>query len=180
MRQRRAIQAGARYHVVARANRREFIFNSPEIKEVFLDVLRRARRKYSFAISNFCIMSNHIHLMICPGKGESLSRIMQWILSVFAIRFNRIFGYVGHVWYDRFKSKVIAAFEQYLATFLYIALNPVTARMVEAPVDYPFGGVHHIRDGDFSVVDPPELSLRLVFPEMFEVRRISKGVSDLG
>lgn len=166
MRHPRVLQPGAEYHVVARANRREFIFDSGEIKELFLDVLRKAKKKYAFSVSNFCIMSNHIHLMIRPGPGESLSKIMQWILSVFAARFNRIFGYVGHVWYDRFKSKVIASFRHYLAAFFYIAANPVRANMVDLITEYPFCGVRHIREGDYSVLDPPTDELLLLVPEL--------------
>ncbi len=52
-------------------------------------------------------MGNHFHLIIRPQKNENLSRIMQWILSVFALKFNRLFTYSGHVWYDRFTSKII-------------------------------------------------------------------------
>ncbi len=166
MRNPRLLQAGAEYHVVARANRREFILDSSEIKELFLDVVRRAKRKYSFSVRNFCVMGNHFHLMIRPASGENLSRIMQWILSVFAAAFNRIFGYVGHVWYDRFKSRIIASFRQFLATFLYIAVNPVRAHMVDTVSDYPFCGIRHIRDGDFSILDPPTDELLLLWPAL--------------
>jgi putative transposase len=167
MRQPRYLQAGAEYHVVARANRSEYILESPEIKELFLNVVRKAKQKYSFSVRNFCVMSNHFHVMIRPAPGESLSKIMQWILSVFAVKFNRIFGYVGHVWYDRFKSKVIESFRHFLATFLYITANPVKARMVEAVTDYPFCGLRHIRDGDYTIVDRPTGELTLLLSELF-------------
>ncbi len=163
--------------MVARANRSEYILSSPEIKELFLDILRRAKRKYVFTIHNFCVMSNHIHLMILPGRDESLSRIMQWILSVFAMRYNRIFGYCGHVWYDRFKSRVIDAFSQYIRAFLYIANNPVEAHIVDAPLKFPFSGVRHIRDGDFSIVAPPDLCLRLVIPGLFQTLLVSETLA---
>ena len=63
---------------------------------------------------------------------------MQWILSVFAIWFNKKFGLIGHVWYDRFKSKIIRSYRQYLATFLYIANNPVSADIVKKATDYKY------------------------------------------
>lgn len=164
MRQPRKLIPGAEYHVVARANRSEFIFNTEQIKELFLNVLRRAKKKYTFTVRNFCIMSNHVHLLIQPGPGESLSRIMQWILSVFASAFNRIFGQNGHVWYDRFKSVVIGALRQFIAAFQYIAANPVKAGIVSDPMNYRHNGVRHIRDGDRSVVDPPDRLVQLLFP----------------
>jgi putative transposase len=164
MRKPRKLTPGARYHVVARANRREFIFSSDRIKELFLDVVRRAKKKYAFSVHNFCIMSNHIHFLIHPGPGESLSRIMQWILSVFASTFNRIFGYNGHVWYDRFKSVVIGTLRQYIATFQYIVANPVRAGIVSDPMNYQHTGIRHIRDGDYSVINPPDQLSHLLFP----------------
>jgi len=63
----------------ARANRREFIFNTLQLKDLFFDIVRRAKREYSLTIRNFRIMSNHIHFLIRPEEGESLSRTMQWM-----------------------------------------------------------------------------------------------------
>ena len=131
---------------------------------MFLAVVRRARRKYRFCIANFCVMSNHFHFIITPAEGESLSKIMQWILSVFALRYNRRFGYEGHVWYDRFRSWVINGFRQFLITFRYIAENPVRAGIAASPWDYAFCGLRHIRDGDRRIVDMPEAVLRLMMP----------------
>ncbi len=139
------------------------------MKELFLNVVRRAKKKYAFTIRNFCIMSNHIHILIRPEKGESLSRIMQWILSVFASAFNRFFGYTGHVWHDRFKSIVIGMLRQFVTAFAYIANNPVKAGIVQHPMDYRYSGVRHIRDGDFSVADPPDELIQLLFPHIVKI-----------
>ena len=170
MRHPRILVSGAEYHVIARANRGEFILNSPKMKQLFLDIVQRAKRKYSFSIRTFCIMSNHVHMMIRPDRRESLSRIMQWILSVFAVTFNRIFGYAGHVWYDRFKSRVIDSFRHFIATFVYIAENPVRAHLATSAAAYPFNGVRRIRDGDFAVVDYPGAVLRLLFSDLLTSR----------
>jgi putative transposase len=104
MRRARQLKEGAKYHVMAHAHRREMVLESKELKEMFLEVVRRARKRYKFLIYNFCIMGNHFHFILKPLEDESLSRIMQWILSVFAIKYNKAFNFIGHVWYDRFKS----------------------------------------------------------------------------
>ena len=155
MRKPRKIIHGYSYHVIARINRQEFLFKSPELKELFLTVIKRAKEKYNFSIKNFCIMGNHIHIIIKPLKGESLSKIMQWILSVFAIIFNKKFNLIGHVWYDRFKSKVILSFQQYLRTFIYIANNPVRANIVIHAVDYQYNGICFIQAGILDIVEKP-------------------------
>ena len=156
MRKRRLLVNGADYHVVARANRQEHILRSSLIKEMMLDVILEAKSKYSFHLKNFCIMGNHIHLIINPQGKESLSRIMQWILSVFAIRFNKLCGYKGHVWYDRFRSKVIESFRQYLATFIYVSQNPVRVGMAKESADYSYGGFHHLRNKHYKIIEPPD------------------------
>ncbi len=155
MRKPRFLQDGACYHVTARANRREFILIEPKIKEQLVEVILRARRKFGFELLNYCIMSNHIHLMIQPKSGTSLSRIMQWILSVFAMGFNRRFGYVGHVWYDRFHSSVLSSFVQSLRTFLYIADNPLRAGMVARAGEYLWSGVRELLLGMPRLLGPP-------------------------
>ncbi len=162
MRRPRITRPGAEYHVVARANRQEFILDAAENKDLLLQAIREARRKYSFAMRNFCIMGNHVHLMIKPSDGESISRIIQWILAVFAIRFNRRNGITGHVWYDRFKSKIIASFRQLVATFDYIMRNPVVAGLTQRSDTYAYGGVYRMLVREFDVVDPPDYIVHLI------------------
>lgn len=155
---------GATYHVVARANRREFILEDTRVKRLFLKTLAEAKEKYRFQVINLCIMSNHVHLMIATEPDHSISRIMQWILGVFALRFNRAHSLQGHVWYDRFKSRIVGSLRQYLATFRYILENPVRARLVERPEEYAFNGCVLIREGPTGGVDPPGSLLRVLFP----------------
>ena len=155
MRKPRILISDKSYHITARANRQEFILNSVEMKELLLRTIKRAKKKYKFKLKNFCIMGNHIHLIIKPSNKSSLSKIMQWILSVFAMRFNKKYGFIGHVWYDRFKSKVIESFKQYLRTFFYIADNPVRANIVNKSINYKYNGVSFIKNGDFDIIERP-------------------------
>lgn len=135
---------------------------------MFLETVQRAKAKYSFRIINMCVMDNHFHLMIQPGRGESLSKIMQWILSVFARQFNRTYSLQGHVWYDRFKSKIVSSLRQFIATFGYIDENPVRAELVARSADYPFGGLAFIcagiRAGPGELVERPSPLVELLFP----------------
>jgi putative transposase len=164
MRSRRVLRDNAIYHVTARANRQEFILASDEVKHLFLDVLERARKKYHFVLKSFCIMENHIHLMIKPTQGSCLSEIMQWILSVFAVQFNHLFNLSGHVWYDRFHSRIIESLRYYLKVFEYIAENPVKAGMCADSGSYPFGALWFMLHGKYHLVDPPGSLLERYFP----------------
>lgn len=164
MRKPRELQQGAVYHVTAKANRGEMILEDRGMKDLFLRVIARARVKYRFRIENFCVMGNHIHLLIRPGERESLSRILQWILSVFAMAFNRIHGYTGHVWGCRFFSRIMASFQQFMKVFEYIDDNPVEAIRVDAAGNWPYGGLWHHRYGVRGIVDGLGDYAELAFP----------------
>jgi REP element-mobilizing transposase RayT len=146
MRKPRYLVPNAIYHVVCRANRQEMIFTD-RFKKMYLAIIKEAKKKYTFNFFNFCIMDNHPHYDAEPLGDANLSRIVQWVNSVFAIRYNKIMKYKGHVFYDRFKSKVINSIQQYLRTIYYIASNPVRAGMVDHPLEYEFNSVTYRRRG---------------------------------
>jgi putative transposase len=81
---------------------------------------------------------------------------MQWILSVFAMYYNRIHKITGHVWGERFWSRIIDNINQLFDTFRYISDNPVKAEMVRIAEEYKFGGLYQILKGIFDIVDKPE------------------------
>ena len=167
MRKPRELLNNAEYHVTARINRGEFILESDDIKDLFLHIVERAKKKYSFKIRGFSIMDNHVHFLMKPGKEESLSRIMQWILSVFAMRYNKMFNLKGHVWYDRFNSKIIESFRQLISTFRYICDNPVKADLVKDAQEYEYGSLWFIRHKRFNFIEPPDIELLVSLPEYF-------------
>ena len=165
MRRNRVLIDKAEYHVTAKINRGEKIFLIQESRELFLDIIKRAQKKFSFSLKNFCIMGNHIHLLIKPGKNESLSKIMQWILSIFARLWNKRHNLSGHLWGDRFFSRIIASFIDFIRVCLYIDNNPVAAGLVKKPEQWKHGGLWHHKKGLTEIVnllDPIELSF---FPE---------------
>ena len=167
MRKPRRIVKGADYHITSRINRQEHIFLPKEVKDMFLKVVRRAKLKYSFSIKNFCIMNNHVHFILTPLKNDSLSDIMRWILGVFAQSYNKKYNLKGHVWYDRFKSKVIESFRQFINTFLYISNNPVKAGIVNKALDYQYSGIADLKTGDTTIMErPPTILLRYFWKKL--------------
>jgi putative transposase len=140
------------------------ILDSSVIKDLFLVVVQRARKKYRFRIEHFCIMGNHFHLMIRPLKGESLSKIMQWILSVFAMAWNRVHGLTGHVWGQRFHSSIIGSFKSFLRVFQYFDQNPVSAHLVSVARDWNYSGLWHARAGIRCIIGKPGLHIQVQNP----------------
>jgi hypothetical protein len=78
---------------------------------------------------------------------------MQWILSVFAIHYNKRANIKGHVWYDRFKSIIINSLQQFISTFKYITNNPIKAGLCSSASEYKYCGQYFISIKDFSLIE---------------------------
>ena len=141
------------------------LLHDAEVKLLFLDVVKKAKHRYNFKMENFCVMGNHYHMLIQPLNRANLSRIMQWIMSVFAMTYNGRFGLTGHVWGERFYSKIIAGLREYLQIFKYIDENPIRARLVKASWAWPFSGIDHHRRGCREIVDPLPAWGTVLLPE---------------
>jgi REP element-mobilizing transposase RayT len=72
MRKNRLLKDGADYHVSVKINRGEMLLKPTAAKNLFLAVIARAKKKFNFQIKNFCLMDNHVHLIIHPGKRRGL------------------------------------------------------------------------------------------------------------
>jgi putative transposase len=97
-------------------------------------------------------MGNHVHLIIHPERGESLSRIMQWILGVFAMAWNRKHFTSGHVWGERFFSKIIDNTREFLKTFVDVTQSPAKAQLVGRVDDWEYGGLWHFKIGNRDIL----------------------------
>ncbi len=156
MRKARQIKPGAYYHVTARVNNKEFLLQKDTAKALFERVLVRAKYKFAFESDTFVIMGNHFHLLIKPHHSEKLSKIMQWIMSVYAMAYNRLTGRTGHFWGSRFFSRIITTFDEYSHIFQYIELNPVKEGLVESPWQWRYGGAFYRLSGHYgSFIDTP-------------------------
>ena len=154
MRHNRYLEQNAVYHVTARINRGEMVFREIAMRALFLTYIKRVKKKHSFAMYNFCIMGNHIHFVIRPDKNSSLSIIMQWLLGNYAKAWNKAHGVTGHLWGNRFFSKVIRE-ENFQRTFEYVSNNPVAAGLASRAEDWEDGGVCHFVKGETSILDIP-------------------------
>jgi len=163
MRKPRKLKPNATYHITATINREEKIFKTDEIKDMFLQVTSEANIKYSFELTNFCIIDNRIEFILKPTK-ESLSKIMQWILGVFAMRYNHKHHLKGHVWYDRFKSRIIETVEEIEEAFTSVSQKPVIVGLAKKASLYKYCGISLIIKEIFDLIKkPPQNLLELAF-----------------
>jgi REP element-mobilizing transposase RayT len=129
--------AGALYHVTSRGDGREAIFLGEEDRHRFLSVIAEVVQDFNWAVHAHCLMDNHYHLLVETPDGN-LSRGMRQLNGVYTQRFNRQHGRVGHVFQGRYKA-IIVQKESYLVELArYVVLNPVRARMVHTPDEWPW------------------------------------------
>ena len=164
MRKSRVLQVGAWYHVTAQTHRKELTLNPSRAKVLFLGVVSRAKKRFSFSIDNFSVMGSHVHFIVKPADNANLSRIMQWILSVFAMDYNRSHGVIGHFWAGRFFSRILGNLSDYLRTFEYIDENPVKAGLIDFRWNWRYGGLYHRRRGRGDIVGPLPFWLAVLLP----------------
>jgi REP element-mobilizing transposase RayT len=129
----------ALYHVIMRGNARQNIFFGDEDRCRFYLLLQEGLERYGHRIHAFCLMTNHIHLVIQVGE-VSLSRIMQNLTFRYTRWVNWRQGRSGHLFQGRFKAIMVDADAYLLELTRYIHLNPVRAGIVQSPAEYPWSG----------------------------------------
>jgi REP element-mobilizing transposase RayT len=128
---------GAVYHVMVRGNSGQNIFADDEDRYRFYLFLQEGVEKFGHRIHAFCLMNNHVHLAIQVGD-KPLSRIMQNLCFRYTQWVNSRQKRVGHLFQGRYKAIVVDADAYLVELVRYIHLNPVRAKLVKSPKDYPW------------------------------------------
>ncbi|BAF71978.1 transposase [Sulfurovum sp. NBC37-1] len=130
------------YHIINRGVAQMPIFKEPDDYEQFEELMCSTMKNYGITLHNYCLMSNHYHLLIETSR-ENLSKFMRQLNMNYAIYFNKKYHRSGHLWQGRFKSWYVTD-EAYLYTLmLYIEQNPLKANMVKSLEDYPYSSYHY-------------------------------------
>jgi putative transposase len=125
----RMVAVGVAHHVTQRGNARRFILERDADRFVYLDLLFHSIELHCLALIGYCLMSNHIHLIVVPGKPDSLARALKDTHGRYAAYWNASHHSSGHVWQGRFYSCLLD--EAHLWEALrYAELNPVRAGLV--------------------------------------------------
>jgi REP element-mobilizing transposase RayT len=125
------------YHITSRGNLRDKIFYNVADREKFLEILGRTKERYGFVLHAYALMDNHYHLLMETPK-PNLSQIMQNINTSYTVYINRKYQRSGHLLQGRFKGIIVDKDKYLISVSRYIHLNPVRARLVKRPVDYPW------------------------------------------
>ena len=128
---------GALYHVTGRGNERKPIFRDEKDRKLFLDTLSQVTERFNWLCHAYCLMGNHYHLVIETPDGN-LSHGMRQLNGVYTQGFNRRYHRVGHLLQGRFKGILVQKDSHFLELCRYVVLNPVRAKAVKHPRDWPW------------------------------------------
>jgi REP element-mobilizing transposase RayT len=155
----RVFVEGGIYHVYNRFAGGEPIFADPEIARDFIELLRYVKRRDSWTIFAWVLMSNHYHIAI-RSRAVPISRGFQYLQGRFSQRFNRGRNRTGALWQSRYHAKVVNEQGYLDRLILYIHLNPVAGGLVDRLVDHVFGGHREVVKGvTNSVIDSDDCLL---------------------
>ncbi len=128
------------HHVTQRGNRRSQVFFSDDDYELYLDLLAERCRKAGVEIWSYCLMPNHVHLILTPSTPDGLGRALGEAHRRYCGVINARLRVTGHLFQSRFGSVVMDE-EHLMAAIRYVALNPVRARLVARAQDWRWSSV---------------------------------------
>lgn len=123
-------------HIIQRGNNRGPIFFADDDYGRYREWLRAAAAEHGLAIHAYVLMTNHMHLLATPARTDSVPRALQSLGRRYVRYINTTYRRTGTLWEGRYRATPIDSDRYLLECCRYIELNPVRARMVNAPGDY--------------------------------------------
>ena len=175
------------YHVMMRGINHQNIFEEPEDYYQFLNTLDMMARSYepdgtpsgrNYTLYAYCLMSNHIHLLI-REREDKIGMTIKRIASSYVYYYNHKYSRDGHLFRERFKSEPVNDMAYFVILLRYIHQNPVKAGMVKEVKDYEFSSWHEYIDKNstlFPLCDTRTVLNRIPFSELNEL--VNEPLSD--
>lgn len=126
------------FHVMVQGINKEYIFNTDIDKKEYLKIMKNTETQYDVEIISYCIMDNHVHLLVRIEKTDDLSKFMHKINTLYALYYNKKYDRVGYVYRDRYKSQIIYSEKQLYICINYIHNNPIKAGICTYPYQYKY------------------------------------------
>lgn len=168
------------HHIVQRGHNRKVIFLADADYQFYLDNLLEFRARYDISVYAYCLMTNHVHLVLEPGEdARTLSLLMKRLAGRHTAYINKQEGRSGTLWEGRFKASPIQRDNYLLACCRYVELNPVKAGMVRVPEAYQWSSyLMRIGQSDQQWLDSDPCYLRLANRESLRRARYVQFIND--
>ena len=173
----RLFAAGVLYHVIVRGNQRRKTFTAESDYRGYIERLARYRKKYDYVLHAYCLMPNHVHLLV-ESSEQPLAKFMQGLQQSYSQYFNKRHGKSGHVFEGRYKA-IICQKDPYLLELIrYIHLNPVRAGIVKSPERYRYSGDYAYLQGRANEIIDPAKALSMLGGTQAYRRFVREGLPD--
>ncbi|MEG6585440.1 transposase [Dendrosporobacter sp. 1207_IL3150] len=137
-RQARQLSSSGFYHIVLRGINHQHIFEDESDYNYFLKVVYDLKVDLAFEVHTYCLMSNHVHLLLREKQLGEISLIMKRLLTKYAMYFNRKYQRSGALIASRYKSVPVEVDEYFIPLQRYIHQNPLKAGLVNKLEEYPY------------------------------------------
>ena len=141
------------YHIMLRGINRQQIFFDKDDNQYFIGLLKRFKESCGYQLYAYCLMGNHVHLLIREGDSASTAEIMRHIEGAYVYWYNIKYERSGHLFQDRFKSEAVESDAYLLTVFRYILMNPVKAGLCARAEDYPYSSAAEYLNGAEGITD---------------------------
>lgn len=150
----RVVVPGLPHHVTQRGNNRQDVFFTDGDRRLYLTLLGEHSKRHGLAVRGYCLMTNHVHLVVVPEQASSLSRALAAVHLQYTQFINRMHGRSGHLWQNRFYSCALEG-EHEVAAVRYAERNPIRARLVRLAWRYPWSSAaaHCGEDEEIEVLE---------------------------
>ncbi len=150
----RIVHRDCPFHVTHRGNRREPVFFDTASCDRYLELLREYGERFGLRIWAYCLMPNHVHLIVFVERLDSMARAIGIAHRCYSRWINSREDWTGHLWANRFFSTPLDDLHLWVAV-RYVELNPVRAGLVERPERYPWSSAraHALRSRDSLLAD---------------------------
>lgn len=128
---------------MTRGNNRHQIFKSDNDFTYYLSLIKKYKAKHPFDLFHYCLMPNHVHLLVKTNKASDFSVFMKKLNLAYFHYFNKSYKWTGHFWQGRFKSQPVGKDAYFIQCGKYIELNPIRANMVKEPEEHPYSSYNY-------------------------------------
>jgi putative transposase len=143
---------GRTYFISSATWERRELFRVPRVAEILVQRILACRESGAYLLHEFVVMPNHFHLLLTAGEAISLEKTVQLVKGGSSHEIHKQTENKMEIWQVGFHDWTIRDGEDYRAKVRYIQTNPVQARLVEQPVDWPYGSAC----GKFAMDPVPE------------------------
>ena len=176
------------FHIITQGINKSYIFKNDIDKKYYIKTMYELKKEYNIKIIAYCIMDNHMHMLLEVSQIQDLSRYMHKLNTKYGKYYNREYKRVGYVFRDRYKSEGIYSEEQLYNCINYIYNNPVKAKICNSPDKYKYSNYTKVnsinKKGEYKFIDYNDISEeekieRYLLQNKIDIKNIIKDKTEL-